>query len=343
MKTFAKTMSVLAIAIMLLSAGPSAWAAIVAYDGFEAGGASPAAGQYETGTGFVASGSGAPGDALHNGDNNSNVGQGPVTAGFSAGSPWAVTGPMGFASTVYYQASPTTMNYTDSNGNVLVTSDGSVRHLHEATPDVKTLFRPITTTPTPGDVSYYSLMLRYESEDSAWSSTAQLNLWQGIGQSSARYTGIGITSDGKLRAYESQNANEDIGPALAQDTDHFVVVRLEELSGIPDSMHVWLNPSLDSEPSLASADAQITADYVYVGNNSSFPFNRLELTAWLNNSGATNPEDFVFFDEFRLGTTYADVTPHTAGAVIPEPSTFALAALGLLGLCCLGRRRKQRE
>ena len=38
---------------------------LIAYDGFDEGGASPGAGQYKTGTGYIAGGSpGAPGDAF---------------------------------------------------------------------------------------------------------------------------------------------------------------------------------------------------------------------------------------------------------------------------------------
>jgi len=342
MTTHRTVVAIVAMGVFV-SLGGLAEAALVAYEGFEAGGATPGVGEYETGTGFVGSGSGAPGDALHNGNNNSSVGQGPDTPGFSNASPWDIAGlpnpQTGFASTVYYQTSADSMEYTDGGGNKLVTADGSVRHLHESSPDTKTVYRPITTTPTPGDVSWYSSVLRYEAEDDQWSSTAELRAWQGIGTSSARYTSVGITADGELRAYESRNGTEDIGPLLAQDTDHFIVVRLEELTtGNLDSMHIWLNPSLASEPSLASADASITEDYIYVGNNANYPFNRLQLSAYLNNTGASDPEDFAFFDEFRLGDTYADVTPYTAGVVIPEPSTLAIW-IGLLGLAWYARMR----
>ncbi len=340
-----RTFAALVAMGILASLGGLAEAALVAYDGFEAGGSAPGAGQYETGTGFIGSGPDAPGDALHNGNNNSSVGQGPDTLGFSSTSPWDIAGianpQTGFASTVYYQTSADSMGYTDGGGNELITADGSIRHLHESTPDTKTVYRPITATSTPGDVSWYSSVLRYEAEDDQWSSTAELRAWQGIGTSSSRYTSVGITSDGKLRAFASQGSGtESIGPDLTEGEDHFILVRLEELPGTTDdSMHVWLDPALDSEPTLASADVQITSTYIYVGNNASYPFNRLQLTAYLNNSGASNPEDFVFFDEFRLGQTYEDVTPYTA--VVPEPSTLVIWSLGLLGLAFFGRRRKR--
>lgn len=45
-------------------------------------------------------------------------------------------------------------------------------------------------------------------------------------------------------------------------------------------------------------------------------------------------------DEIRIGATLADVMPQ-ATAAIPEPSTFVLAALGLMGLGLAGRRRRR--
>jgi hypothetical protein len=331
------TFTVLHAIACLLSAG-SAQAALLAYDGFEAGGDTPGAGQYETGSGFVSSGLGAPGDALHNGDNNSDVGQGPTTTGFNAADPWDVTSPMGYADHVYFQASATPMAYGDGAGNTLNTLDGSVRHLHEDTPSFKEVWRPITDNTTPGDVTWYSFLLRIEAEDDSWSSEAELRVRQGLGTPSARYTAVGIDTDGNLRAYESRNGSSDTGSPLTEDADHLVVVRLEELAGIQDSMHVWLDPVLGPEPLLTSADASIVDDYLYVGNNANYPFDTLFLTAELDNSGSSNPEDFVFFDEFRLGTTWEDVTPFSRD-VIPEPTTLSLLALGGLGLL---RRRRRR-
>lgn len=49
-----------------------------------------------------------------------------------------------------------------------------------------------------------------------------------------------------------------------------------------------------------------------------------------------NAADRVNVDKFRLGLTYADVTP------IPEPSAVALLALAGIGLRALRRRRPPR-
>lgn len=323
------TVAVCAIAVINLS---TAHGSLIAYDGFEAGGATPGAGQYQTGTGYS-------GDALVVGSDVS--GQAPVTTGFDAANRWssvdflAPGGASGNAASVYYQALGTGLDYFDGT-NQLDTLDGAVRHLHESTPDDKEASRPIINNPTPGTLSYYSFLLRYESEDNSWDSTMRLAVQQGAAEASARHTGVGINASGELEAYESRNNTTATGSSLAQDQDHFIVVRLEELAGTNDSMHVWLNPALDAEPTLGSADISITASQLYVGGNALFTFDTFGVTARLNNSSAANPEDFVYFDEFRLGTTYADVTPFTT---IPTPAALP-AGLAMLGLAAARRRRR---
>lgn len=323
--------AVSAFLILAVTSQHTANAALVAYDGFEAGGATPGAGQYQTGTGYS-------GDALVEGNNAS--GQAPVTMGFDAANRWnsndfLAPNPVvsGNAASVYFQTIGTGLSYSDGTRQ-LQTLDGAVRHLHESTPADKEVARPIINNPTPGNLTYYSFLLRYESEDNGWDSTMRLALQQGEGQTSVRHTGVGINASGELEAFESHNGTTATGSALAQDQDHLVVVRLEELGGIPDSMHVWLNPDLDAEPALGTADIAITANFLYVGNNALFDFDTYGVTARLNNSSASDPEDFVFFDEFRLGTTYADVTPFNVLPVAPatpEPSTLVMLSFGVIG------------
>ncbi|GIW75152.1 MAG: hypothetical protein KatS3mg104_0215 [Phycisphaerae bacterium] len=85
-----------------------------------------------------------------------------------------------------------------------------------------------------------------------------------------------------------------------------------------DTAHLWVNPSLDAEPSLASALAA-------TNTFTSASVQRFRLSSDGNNS--------VLWDELRFGTTFADVTPH----VIPEP-----AMTGLLGLAAMGLKRRRR-
>jgi len=49
--------------------------------------------------------------------------------------------------------------------------------------------------------------------------------------------------------------------------------------------------------------------------------------------------DRMSWDEIRFGETFLSVVPTPAGAVIPEPSSIVLGALGLVGLALVGWRR----
>ena len=309
---------------------------LIAYDGFESGGATPTlTSQYVTGTGYI-----SPGDALVAGVNPYTQ-QGPTTQGFIASNPWQ-SGTFlgnanggGFASSVYYKAEATGLSYSDGTRQ-LDSAAGSVRHLHLTTPEQKGITRDISGSPTPGTNAYYSFLLRLESEDT-WNSEVEFAVRQGVGQTSVRHTSIFVDTDGRLTAKESNTNNSASGSILALDQDHLIVVRLEENSASGnDMMHVWLNPDLDSEQALGTADIVLSAKFLYVGGNASFTFDQISLNSHLNVGRGANPsvQDTFYFDEFRLGNTFDDVTPFT---VIPEPSSLAL--LGLGGLLLARRRR----
>ena len=81
-------------------------------------------------------------------------------------------------------------------------------------------------------------------------------------------------------------------------TTHLIVLHLEDGagSGGADKVSVYIDPLLTGNPSVADATAQ----------GSNLEFNAIRLAG---QDGAT-----LFVDEFRIGASYADVTPHTAGA-----------------------------
>ena len=89
-------------------------------------------------------------------------------------------------------------------------------------------------------------------------------------------------------------------------------------SGQTSTAHYWINPNISSQPSDASA----------VNGTGGTLFRAFSLSQIRLGSFGSQGD----FDEIRIGTTFADVSP------IPEPSTVALLGLGALGLLAMRRR-----
>ncbi len=104
---------------------------------------------------------------------------------------------------------------------------------------------------------------------------------------------------------------------------HLFVVRVDYHAGANDDVTIWLDPEIGAGESGQLAD--LVTQFSSVGDLS---FDNVHFRS--GNAGNT-----WNWDELRFGTSWDSVLP------VPEPSTFALAAVGLLGLVSFGRRRKR--
>jgi hypothetical protein len=128
------------------------------------------------------------------------------------------------------------------------------------------------------------------------------------------------------------------GAAIFPWTDlQWIVARIDHSAG-NDDVYMWINPDPKTEPLIADADATIlktdtngaNLDYANIGALRPFIGNNTGSAATFRNFGV------LAFDEFRIGTEYADMHSTT---VVPEPASIALLLLSGLTLMGLGRRR----
>ena len=290
-----------------LTAG-SASAALLVYDGFEAGGATPGAGQYQSEPGF-------PDDRLNN--------QGPARTGF-VGS-WADQGAV--AATVYPRVNSSGLTWTSVAGQVLDTTVGSAEIFRSGSiggSQIKQSARD-TDSIAVGQSFYVSSLLEFNA---GTESTLRFKVGQGQ-TGGPRDHFIGFNSSGQLIAGTDNTFGDSGLDLFAADTTHLIVAMFNDGGQGNRTVDVWVNPADLLAP--GAADYTFSANH-FQGHNLS----GVELETQTG-QGVVNPS--MIFDEIRLGQTFQDVTPFSTAPTdngdapaVPEPASAALLAMGTLAL-----------
>jgi hypothetical protein len=184
---------------------------------------------------------------------------------------------------------------------------------------------PFTPTPVNSGTIYFSFAFNLSSLPTATAYSFGFNsstnfastIWL---QASGGGYQIGLANRSNSTAtYDST--------VFATGTTVFVVGSYEFVSGTAnDVSKLWINPASATFDDLAIPSATLTA----TGGTDMTSINSFLIRGATGSPAGT-------FDELRIGTTWASVTP----AAIPEPSTYA-ALLGALALAGVVLRRRSR-
>lgn len=140
---------------------------------------------------------------------------------------------------------------------------------------------------------------------------------------------IGNFSNASSNTVKLQSKDSTVIDSGATYSDlNFVVGRIDFDSTGGNMLHLWVNPDLATED-LGAAMSTAYMDGTDISHGG-IDF----ISPFLGNNSSGRPPSEILWDEIRIGTTYADVTPYTT---IPEPTAGLLAALAASALAV--RRR----
>lgn len=280
---------------------------------------------------------------------------GTTIGGQAGGSVWTNAWTGGAPGNFLATNQATLLGYTDVNGQALQTVGGSLVVGVPNGPAATTaqpnrvlnnnLSGGTGTTAGAGSTVWISFLykrLNLEAGGAPYFRQANFGLFEGSGErlavgapnTSATVSNVfsvwgnGVTHSGSA---PFQSAAD---PLLVGATSFILVKVVTDGSAALDAAYVWFNwTNLAVEPNIASADV--------VDNELNLSgVNTLRFQAGNQNASGTNAAFQV--DELRVGTAFADVTPHSAGAAAPaiaadpqslqatvgEPASFTVTANG---------------
>ena len=186
---------------------------------------------------------------------------------------------------------------------------------------------PAFSTVSSGQV-YYSFLLDMTALPSSTGSGTYLTALNAAGANpngSSDAVDIYINNSGVM-TMKSKGVSASANTTLSLDTTYLVVLEYDFGANLSS---IYVNPD-SSTFGAASAPAAFATATPAVGAITGL--GDLGFKAQTSSTSGT-----FLVDNILVGTTWADVTP----AAVPEPSTIALAGLGLLGLAARCRRARQ--
>ena len=215
------------------------------------------------------------------------------------------------------------LSYTDSAGHVLLTAGGAgfFQGLTTANSSMQP-FRLFNfsrgTNGTDGGTTWISFLVARQGPTGTLAgnpygrgANVDHDLNAGALQKLAvgNSSGVGSNTVALIPQGSASNCRGDADSTFGGQTN-FVVVRINHISGGDDSAWLFVDPELGVEPSTNSIGAEWLGAF-------DFSFDRLRVFAG-GQKDATQPYAEMILDEYRVGETYADVTPMVS--VTPAPA-----------------------
>lgn len=255
--------------------------------------------------------------------------------GFGFSGAWQSNSSGGVATNTSYG-----LGYIDISGNTLVTSGGA--GFFQGLTSANTSMQPIRqfsfargTNGTDGVTTWVSFLAVRQGPTVAGSNPYPrgANVPHDINSGGIQKLAVGNSSGATTNTVGliPQGSGTNLKPSdVPFSTTNFIVVRIDHVAGAAnDNAYLFINPDLTTEPSLSNAETNSVGAFDY-------SFDRLRIFAG-GNASASQPYAELVVDEYRLGETFADVTPHTViGAPANLRITNAIAAAGKLILSGAG-------
>ena len=182
-------------------------------------------------------------------------------------------------------------------------------------------------TQTFGSTVYYSLLINVPTlKLNSAAEICGLTLDDGADYASVRYQNTGEDYYTLGVTYRNAISNRMDTAQLTAGSTHLVVVSYQMNSGfLNDVVNFWLDPDSST---FGSGTAPAPLLTLTGAQSDATSLNMFEL-----NNASAMPVGMLF-DEVRVGTTWADVTP------IPEPATIGMLSLGAIMTVMLRRIRR---
>ncbi len=268
------------------------------------------------------------------------------TTGYNASDAWSTPA---VAAHVDFRARSAGLSYVDTNGDSLTVAGGHLdTYRSTGVHDVKIITRTTTDATTRaavGDEVWFSVLVNIDDADFTTGGAGDNRsafTWDHQTSGGDRDFGILFEDSNNLQVRAGQNGDIDTGLTLEAGTN-LVVVRLTDKDAYVDgtgaagndSLELWLNPTLGTAPTGVADYRREGGNMLVQGSHGDYGFDRFRPFFRLS-------DDSVLWDEFRLGDTFADVTPFVSPPNnVPEPASIAIWSF--LGLCLAGygyRRRR---